>query len=53
MTLMNKNIQPNDLVKLFEQSEPCLFNNSVTNLMPVKYENMSAQEIDLLVKGNE
>ena len=32
---MTENIQINDMVKLMAQSEPCLFNNSKENLMPV------------------
>jgi len=33
----NLNIQPNDLVKAIVMSEPCLFHNASTNLMPVSY----------------
>lgn len=32
---MTKNIQVNDMVKAMIASEPCLFNNSTKNLMPV------------------
>ena len=32
---MTKNIQINDMVKAMIDSEPCLFNNSTENLMPV------------------
>ncbi len=33
---MTKNIQINDMVKAMVESEPCLFNNSKENLMPVQ-----------------
>jgi len=32
---MTKNIQVRDMVKAMIESEPCLFNNSTENLMPV------------------
>jgi len=32
---MTKNIQISDIVKLMTQTEPCLFNKSKENLMPV------------------
>ena len=32
---MTKNLQINDMVKAMIDSEPCLFNNSSSNLMPV------------------
>ena len=32
-----ENIQITDLIKAMTLSEPCLFNNSSTNLMPVKH----------------
>jgi len=44
------NIQARDLVRFIEQSEPCLFNNSEGNLMPVKYENISLEKIESLLK---
>lgn len=44
------NIQACDLVRFIEQSEPCLFNNSEGNLMPVKYENISLEKIESLLK---
>lgn len=31
----SKNVQINDLVRAMVLSEPCLFNNSLDNLMPV------------------
>ena len=31
----SRNIQINDLIKAMAESEPCLFNNSEDNLMPV------------------
>lgn len=57
--LMNKklqestNIQPGDLVRFIEQSEPCLFGNSTANLMPVKHENMSLEQLKLLLERND
>ena len=44
------NIQARDLVRFIEQSEPCLFNNSEGNLMPVQYENISLEKIESLLK---
>jgi|GEM_PF-5423449 len=43
------NIQARDLVRFIQQSEPCLFNNSEANLMPVKYENISKGKIESLL----
>ena len=43
------NIQARNLVRFMEQSEPCLFNNSEGNLMPVKYENISKGKIESLL----
>lgn len=40
------NVQILDLVKFIQQSEPCLFNNSDNNLMPVTYGHMNIQEIE-------
>lgn len=46
----SNNIQARDLVRFIEQSEPCLFNNSEGNLMPVKYENISSEKIESLLE---
>jgi len=45
----SSNIQARNLVRFMEQSEPCLFNNSEGNLMPVKYENISKGKIESLL----
>ncbi len=40
------NVQVLDLVRFIQQSEPCLFNNSDDNLMPVTYGRIDIQEIE-------
>lgn len=40
------NVQILDLVKFIQQSEPCLFNNSDDNLMPVTYSHINIQEME-------
>lgn len=44
----SKNIQVADLVNAMAQSEPCLFNNSESNLMPV-----TIKKLDIPLLNNE
>lgn len=49
-SVSSANVQTRTLVRFIQQSEPCLFNNSQENLMPVKYENINLGKIESLLK---
>lgn len=45
-----RNLQVADLIRAMASSEPCLFNNSSTNLMPVTEKNV---EISMVLKDGK